>query len=227
MKSHVRHYRGREASVTFDTERCTHAEICVKGLPAVFDTSRRPWVLPDAADPKQLERVVLGCPTGALRMAPPTEERVAPGGDAAATILPEEPRGKSSASVQPDGPFHVRGRLRIHETAEQEPLAETRAALCRCGASGNKPFCDESHRRVGFKDAAAIAPRPATPTGDETSPVRFTPRPNGPLLFDGPLTISGRGARTTLGGGALCRCGHSKEKPFCDGAHREVGFEAP
>ena len=75
MKSRARHYRGKEASVTFDAHRCIHAEVCVRGLPQVFDVSRRPWILPDGADPKRLERVVLGCPTGALRMAPATDER--------------------------------------------------------------------------------------------------------------------------------------------------------
>ncbi|MDE2970795.1 MAG: (4Fe-4S)-binding protein, partial [Acidobacteriota bacterium] len=116
MKSQVRHYRGNQASVTFDTHRCIHSEVCVRGLPQVFDVSRRPWILPDEADPKRLERVVLGCPTGALRMAPPTDQKVEKGVAAAATVLPEEPRKKSSASITPDGPYYVRGNLEIEET---------------------------------------------------------------------------------------------------------------
>ena len=230
MKSDVRHYRGNGASVTFDVPRCIHAEVCVRGLPQVFDASRRPWILPDEGDPKRLERVVLGCPTGALRMAPPTEEKIEKGAAAAATILPEEPRKKNSASITPDGPYYVRGNLEIEETPGAEIVKDTRVAFCRCGDSENKPLCDQSHERVGFRCEAAVAPRsePAPPVADEAAPVRFTPYPNGPLAFRGPLTISGRGgARVTLDRGKLCRCGHSKNKPLCDGSHREAGFSAP
>ena len=230
MKSRVRHYRGNEASVTFDTHRCIHAEVCVRGLPQVFDVSRRPWILPDEGDPKRLERVVLGCPTGALRMAAATDERVAPGAEAAATILPETPRNKNSLSVVPDGPLYARGNLEIEETPGAEILPDTRVGFCRCGASENKPLCDQSHARVGFRCGAEVSPRAGAtpPVSDEMAPVRFTPQPNGPLLFRGPLTISGRGgARVTLDRGALCRCGCSKGKPFCDGSHRDAGFAAP
>ncbi len=230
MKTRARHYRGKEASVTFDTHRCIHAEVCVRGLPQVFDVSRRPWILPDGGDPKRLERVVLGCPTGALRMAPGTDERVEAGPEAAATILPETPRNKNSLSVVPDGPLYARGNLEIEATAGAEILWDTRAAFCRCGASENKPLCDQSHARVEFRGEAAVAPRPGPtpPVSEEMAPVRFAPQPNGPLLFRGPLTIAGRGgARVTLDRGALCRCGRSKDKPFCDGSHRDAGFTAP
>lgn len=230
MKSEVRHYRGNGASVTFDSQRCIHAEVCVRGMPEVFDVSRRPWILPDVGDPKRLERVVLGCPTGALRMAPPSDRKVEKGADAAATILPEEPRKKNSAAITPDGPYHVRGNLEFEERPGAGIVKDTRVAFCRCGASENKPLCDESHARVGFRCEAAVASRaePASPVGDETAPVRFTPFPNGPLAFQGPLTISGRGgARVTLDRGKLCRCGHSKNRPLCDGSHRDMGFTAP
>lgn len=230
MKSQVRHYRGNRASVTFDAPRCIHAEVCVRGMPAVFDVSRRPWILPDEGDPKRLERVVIGCPTGALRMAPPTDEKVEKGADAAATVLPEEPRKKNSASINPDGPYYVRGNLEIEETPGAEVVKDTRVAFCRCGHSENKPLCDESHARVGFRCEAAVPADTGTAAsvGDESAPVRFTPYPNGPLGFRGPLTISGRGgARVTLDGGKLCRCGHSKNRPLCDGSHRGAGFSAP
>ena len=55
-------------------------------------------------------------------------------------------------------------------------------------------------------------------------------RPNGPYRIRGPITlVDVDGNEFDLPGTefvALCRCGHSKSKPFCDGSHREVGFQA-
>jgi len=60
------------------------------------------------------------------------------------------------------------------------------------------------------------------------SDVKITPRDNGPLFIEGPITIVdpagkafGLAGRTSI---ALCRCGHSGNKPFCDGAHKSSGF---
>ena len=56
-------------------------------------------------------------------------------------------------------------------------------------------------------------------------------RENGPYLVTGPVTLTdadGKVYELPEGKGlALCRCGHSSTKPFCDKAHREIGFEAP
>jgi CDGSH-type Zn-finger protein len=49
----------------------------------------------------------------------------------------------------PNGPLFVRGRIRI-ETASDEVREATRVALCRCGQSANNPFCDGTHRDIGF-----------------------------------------------------------------------------
>jgi CDGSH-type Zn-finger protein len=59
---------------------------------------------------------------------------------------------------------------------------------------------------------------------------KITVNNNGSLRVEGEFTIQdgdgkpfGLGGRTTIG---LCRCGHSENKPFCDGAHRKAGFES-
>jgi CDGSH-type Zn-finger protein len=60
--------------------------------------------------------------------------------------------------------------------------------------------------------------------------VRVTTRENGPLLVTGPITlIDHLGNTYDLGGKdtvALCRCGASAKKPFCDGSHKACGFIA-
>ncbi|MGK5111200.1 MULTISPECIES: CDGSH iron-sulfur domain-containing protein [unclassified Geodermatophilus] len=76
----------------------------------------------------------------------------APSGDGGATITPYR-----------DGPLIVRGDFRLldQDGAEIDPGRDT-VALCRCGRSGIKPFCDGTHKRAGFSAPSAPSrPRPA------------------------------------------------------------------
>jgi CDGSH-type Zn-finger protein len=60
-------------------------------------------------------------------------------------------------TVSADGPYLVSGPVEIRNPAGALVKSVDRAALCRCGNSGNKPFCDGSHRRVGFTDPGPAA----------------------------------------------------------------------
>ena len=61
-------YSGHDVDVSFDPAVCQHAAECVRGLPPVFDTTRRPWILPDAAAADDVIEVVGRCPSGALQV---------------------------------------------------------------------------------------------------------------------------------------------------------------
>jgi CDGSH-type Zn-finger protein len=102
-----------------------------------------------------------------------------------------------------------------------------RAALCRCGASDNKPFCDNSHEKSGFRDRGAIGERGEglAVTGGKLVVKRAK---NGPLLLSGNVALVTSAGRVAWRGDkcALCRCGESENKPFCDGSHKAAGFEA-
>ena len=51
-----------------------------------------------------------------------------------------------------DGPYEVRGAIQLVDAKRAEfNLAEDPVYLCRCGQSANKPFCDGTHSKVGFK----------------------------------------------------------------------------
>ncbi len=108
------------------------------------------------------------------------------------------------------------------------PASLTRATLCRCGASKNKPFCDGAHHEAGF-DATG-----EPPTGEKTDmlaardgPLEIFPQADGPLLVKGNLEIvTGTGRVVArMEKAFLCRCGQSANKPFCDGAHKRIGFK--
>jgi len=61
--------------------------------------------------------------------------------------------------------------------------------------------------------------------------VKITVRPNGPYRVEGPIQlVDANGAQWDLTGKpavSLCRCGASANKPFCDGSHNRIGFQAP
>jgi uncharacterized Fe-S cluster protein YjdI/CDGSH-type Zn-finger protein len=121
-------YRGAAIDVLFDGARCLHAAECVRGLPSVFDPERRPWIDPDGASAEAVADVVRRCPSGALRIA--------------GEHPPEAAERPTTIVAAERAPLFVRGELLLE--IDGEPQAETRAALCCCGATANRPFCDGS-----------------------------------------------------------------------------------
>jgi CDGSH-type Zn-finger protein len=107
------------------------------------------------------------------------------------------------------------------------PGVRSRAALCRCGASRNKPFCDGAHDKSGFRDHGAVGERGAG-TPDDGGLLSIECAKNGPLLIRGNFSIRAGSGRVAYRGtkASLCRCGHSNNRPFCDGSHKAAGFEA-
>jgi uncharacterized Fe-S cluster protein YjdI len=126
-----RTYTGEHVDVSYDAKRCRHAAECLRGLPTVFDTKRRPWILPDGDEAARVVDVVARCPTGALRSHPH---------DVAAEPIPDH----ATAEPVPGGPLLLRGDLEI------AGAREIRAALCSCGASQNAPYCDGSGTCAGW-----------------------------------------------------------------------------
>lgn len=227
MSRKLRTYESDDVAVTWDPRRCIHSAECVRGLRDAFDPDRVPWIDPSRADAGTIAEVIERCPTGALHHTRKD------GGSA------ERPDSENVARIGPDGPVYVRGRIRI-ELPGGDVMEETRVALCRCGASQDKPFCDGSHEEIGFSDPGAIqggrlVPRDESAEESAEDPesdrageaVTFRCAENGPLLVRGPLRVEGTDGSTSAGHkGALCRCGHSATRPFCDGSHRDAGFEA-
>ena len=132
-------YRNGEIAVSWEPKLCIHAGYCFRRLPEVFQPEERPWVRVDAATADKIAEVVMTCPTGALHF-----ERLDGG--------PQETQTEETTiNARPNGPLYVRGKIRITGPGGQLIRDDTRLALCRCGHSENKPFCDGSHRRVGFR----------------------------------------------------------------------------
>jgi CDGSH-type Zn-finger protein len=204
---------------------------------------------------------------------------------------------KPKLACLPNGPYTLAG-ARLRGASGQELPYEGKAALCRCGGSNNKPFCDGTHRTNGFSDRKLADPANDTrssyagkritildnralcahagyctdglkavfryreepwidPDGAAAQEVIATIRrcPSGALSYaidgveapaaqrapmvsvtrDGPYAVTGalELAGAQFGDGAsgehytLCRCGASRNKPFCDGSHWDAGFRDP
>ena len=125
--------------VTYDTKRCSHAAECLRSAPQVFNLQARPWIQPERLDAESLARVIERCPSGALHY-----HRL----DGAADEVAD---GEVSFRPQRNGPVYVRGNVEMTDAEGHVFATGPRFALCRCGASGNKPFCDGSHRAAGFR----------------------------------------------------------------------------
>lgn len=132
-------YANDRIEVRWEPAFCIHVAECLRRLPMVFDSWRRPWIVLDNGSPEEIAEVVQHCPTGALHF-----RRLDDG--------PQEPEPEeTTVHEMPNGPLYLHGRVRIVGQDGSVIREDTRVALCRCGQSLNKPFCDGTHRRVGFR----------------------------------------------------------------------------
>ena len=134
----TKEYVTDEIVVEWEPSLCFHSRNCVRALPRVFDEKRRPWVKVDAASADEVEAAVARCPSGALRA-----RRVG--------IRPLRLQGAPQIRASADGPLLVSGGVRVVDGDGGILFEGEKAALCRCGGSANKPFCDGTHKKIGFR----------------------------------------------------------------------------
>jgi len=215
-KTTIFEYKGDAQTVTWDRRLCIHVGECGRAKGELFVGGRDPWCDPNVADQNDIADVVARCPTGALAVQ-----------DRDGNVVAEAAPGENEVLIANDGPLYVSGDLSIDGASDDMASVSRRAALCRCGASKNKPFCDNSHRDISFEDAGAVGEK-GLPEIEAGGPLEIKRIPDGPIEVSGNFTIrAGSGRKAWAGRKAyLCRCGQSANKPFCDGAHKDAGFKA-
>jgi CDGSH-type Zn-finger protein/uncharacterized Fe-S cluster protein YjdI len=209
-------YDGENGNVAWNGDLCIHVGECGSAEGDLFVGGRKPWCQPDTtSDEAELVQILKRCPTGALSY------------EKDGSVLDETADAENRIVVANNGPLYLSGELEVDAATDETPGVRYRAALCRCGESKNKPFCDNSHETAKFVDRGAIG---STGTTLESTggPLKVTGAPNGPLLISGNVRLVAASGRVAWEGtkAALCRCGKSKNKPFCDGAHKAAGFVA-
>ena len=135
----VKEYATEEIVVEWEPRLCYHSLNCVRSLPQVFDKEGRPWIKADAASADEVEATVARCPSGALHSR---------------RIGAADPTRKQPLEIRASwqGPLLVTGGVRVLDSDGHVLYEGERAALCRCGGSKNKPFCDGTHKTNGFED---------------------------------------------------------------------------
>ncbi len=212
MSDKAQEYRGQHIVVRFDGRKCIHSRNCVLGRPDVFvPNAPGGWIQPDNALPGAVAEIAHNCPSGAI-----TYERLDSGAR-------EDAPKVNLVRIRENGPLAFHADLRI---AGQTPVY--RATLCRCGASKNKPFCDSSHVGAGFTASGEPPSQESAALAQRDGAVVVKLAKNGPLLVEGNIEVVAGTGRTILRTQttALCRCGGSANKPYCDGTHNKIGFVA-
>jgi CDGSH-type Zn-finger protein/uncharacterized Fe-S cluster protein YjdI len=208
----VEEARGKKVLLKFEGKKCIHSRQCVLARPDVFVPNvEGEWIHPDNATAEELAALAQGCPSGAIAY-----ERLDGGPNESAPIV-------NIVRVRENGPLAVHAELQI-----EGEVPRFRATLCRCGASKSKPYCDASHVAAGFTATGEPPVVESQPLAARNGVLKVTPAKNGPLLLSGNVeVVTGTGHTVNrVGKCALCRCGQSSNKPYCDGTHNKVGFKS-
>jgi CDGSH-type Zn-finger protein len=121
--------------------------------------------------------------------------------------------------VTAGGPLKMTGNITLINE-DGSVTHSNKLSLCRCGASKNKPLCDDQHLNIDFFDGGSISRISDWMPVTRPQTITVTCVKNGPLKFRGYLRVyNSKGQECITMGGAICRCGKSSKKPFCDNRH--------
>jgi CDGSH-type Zn-finger protein len=132
----------------------------------------------------------------------------------------------NEALVTNGGPLQITGNITLVKEDGSVQYAN-HLTLCRCGSSNSKPLCDGQHVDREFLHAGKIAEVSEISASDRPSKITVSCIKDGPITFRGRLRLHNQfGQECVKMRGSLCRCGHSANKPFCDGSHERTGFRS-
>lgn len=138
-KDIAKKYSNGKITIVWKPKVCMHSAICFKGLPGVFNPKQRPWITMEGASSEEIMAQIDKCPSGALSYVQNDSSEI------------EEETIKTQVEVMTNGPLLVYGTIEVKNKEGNKILKNKTTAFCRCGHSGNKPFCDGSHIKQRFK----------------------------------------------------------------------------
>lgn len=151
-KKRIQEYGNDQITVRFDPNICMHSAVCIRGLPGVFDIKRMRWIDVNADSVDNIINLIKRCPSGALSYSLPVQAEVPP-------IEEKEP--EVVITVATNSALRIAGKVRIVDLEGNLIMETEKCSLCRCGLSEKKPFCDGSHKRVGWQGEAWSQPIPS------------------------------------------------------------------
>lgn len=132
----VDYIEARDLTLIYEGKKCIHSRFCVTWGPKVFIANvPGPWINPDVMSTEALTEIAHVCVPGAIRY-----KRKGGRPD-------EQAPPVNLISVREGGPYAIKADIRL----DGAPAPEFRSTLCRCSASKNKPFCDGTHEKIGFR----------------------------------------------------------------------------
>jgi CDGSH-type Zn-finger protein len=132
-------YVGQHITIHDNRGICSHAGHCTDNLKSVFKLGVEPWIDPDGATTREIIDTIKQCPSGALSYSIANTEH-------------RDQDRPPMVTVTKNGPYAVTGGIELLAQKTGDGASSEHYALCRCGASKNKPFCDGSHWHIGFED---------------------------------------------------------------------------
>lgn len=143
MKDITKKYTNGEVTIVWKPVDCIHSGICFRELGDVFDPRKRPWITPEHSTTEAIIAQIKKCPSGALSYYLNRD---------VAEDSPVNVEAETIVETISNGPLMVYGNVSVKSAGGIITKKANATAFCRCGASQNKPFCDGSHKKIGFQD---------------------------------------------------------------------------